>query len=158
MKNLIEWVSKYLPESVKLAIGFSVLFIMVLAVDANAKEPTTIKHINHSVYVVKPSKADIRAKNFGVSDLERILPTVKPWEHGKFDISECRGIKNPDYWDYWGLLGIHYKDWDKWKCQSVHGRETMEDFVYYDGMMVDYGVDLNQDYPKLIIKYRTYIE
>lgn len=170
----IEWIASYVPESVKLTLFLFLVVGFVAANDACAM--TSMNQLQYSSYakaqiqkeyelknqqaylmpsnpvISEEDKKEIRAINLGVTKKERILPTVRAWERGKYGIKTCRGIKTVERWEEEGLEFERVE----WKCQSVRGRETMEDFIARDGSFHSYGINLSKDYPEIVIKYKKY--
>lgn len=160
-------VASYVPESVKLTFFLLIAVGFVAANDACAM--TSTNQLQYSSYakaqirkeyelksqqaylmssnpvISEEDKKEIRAINLGVTKKERILPTVRAWERGKYGIKTCRGIKTIQEFEH-----------AEWKCQSVRGRETMEDFIARDGDFHSYGINLSKDYPEIVIKFKKY--
>lgn len=159
-------ITSYIPDSLKWVLF---LFVALHLAAMDCKAMTSWSVLQHSEFakvqvekeyeqkntksylmttsplISQGEKIAIRAANLGVTKQERILPTVKPWEVGEYAIKTCRGIKTGTGWGE-----------STWKCQSVRGRETMEDYVFRDGDFHSYGINLSKDYPELVIKYRIY--
>lgn len=164
--GLLGRITSYIPESLKW-IPFLSVALHLAAMDCKAMTSWSVlqhsefakvqvekeyEQKNTKAYLMTTSplisqgeKIAIRAANLGVTKQERIIPTVKPWEVGEYAIKTCRGIKTGTGWGE-----------STWKCQSVRGRETMEDYVFRDGDFHSYGINLSKDYPELVIKYRIY--